>query len=337
MYSLLSNAHARKPEDSHTFPEHQKEDAADDECSSSCSSTDDALAEMLGLTSLTSVTSDVDDRSLPPSTCTLDSDVDYEALAAQYDARGIIPLPISVLRSALNRSAAAATHAKDTVKTYEAIGGRGRELTRIEKFLEFGEWRLICDKAREAASEVLKKKKKKKEEERLAVFKEKLNYKPPGGKGFAPHLDGPSLAQTGHGGEGAFVTVMVAIDEMTEANGCLEVCEGRWTAENKVLTVQVDKDGDPDREGRPGEIPSAVADGLEWTKVVCKPSQVYMFSSLLPHRSGTNRTVLQRRAAFITLCEGDFRDEYYDTMAEKRRRFEKPENLEDEWLATVPK
>ena len=75
----------------------------------------------------------------------------------------------------------------------------------------------------------------------------------------------------------------------------------------------------------------------KWTKVVCKPSQVFMFSSLLPHRSGTNRTELQRRAAFITLGEGDFRDEYYETMAEKRRRFEKPQNLEEEWLATVPK
>lgn len=256
MSGLLNVGSPQFSSNSSSVAEPRKALSSDDDDSSTCSSTDDALAEMLGLTSLTAVTSEVE-RTLPQSACTVDSDVDYEALAELYGARGIVALPLSVQRSALNRSTAMATHARDTVKSYEAIGGRGRELTRIEKFLEFGEWRHICDKAREVAAAVLKRK------GGLEVFKEKLNYKPPGGKGFAPHLDGPSLAQTGHGDEGTFVTVMVAIDEMTEENGCLEVCEGQWTAENKVSTVQVDKDGNPDREGRPGEIPSEVADGLE--------------------------------------------------------------------------
>ena len=156
--------------------------------------------------------------------------------------------------------------------------------------------------------------------EGLRVFKEKLNYKPPGGKGFAPHLDGPSLAQTGHGAPGDFVTVMVSIDAMTEENGCLEVCEGRWTGDNAVATVSVDANGDPDREGRPGEIPGSVAESLLWKHVSCAAAEVYVFSSLLPHRSASNITGMPRRAAFITLCRGNYREEYYGAMADKRRR-----------------
>ena len=63
--------------------------------------------------------------------------------------------------------------------------------------------------------------------EEMELYKEKLNLKPAGGGGgFAPHIDSPSLRIFTHGQPWAvrtFVTAMVAIDDMTEANGCLRL------------------------------------------------------------------------------------------------------------------
>ena len=69
------------------------------------------------------------------------------------------------------------------------------------------------------------------ETEPAHLFKEKLNYKPPGGFGFMPHLDHPSLQFYAPDNFDAFITVMVAIDPMTLANGCLRLVPGPW---NKV-------------------------------------------------------------------------------------------------------
>lgn len=70
------------------------------------------------------------------------------------------------------------------------------------------------------------------------LYKEKLNIKPAGSTGFAPHLDSPSLRVTGLCD--TFVTVMIAIDDMTIENGCLQVCRGDWNEANSVLCEQPD-------------------------------------------------------------------------------------------------
>ena len=88
--------------------------------------------------------------------------------------------------------------------------------------------------------------------EKSVLYKEKLNYKPAGGAGFMPHLDHPSLAFYSPKNMNSFMTVMVAIDDMTEQNGCLRVCKGEWNEKNAVKCIE--PEGDPEVGGRAGAI-----------------------------------------------------------------------------------
>lgn len=138
--------------------------------------------------------------------------------------------------------------------------------------------------------------------EPAVLYKEKVNYKLPGGAGYAPHQDAPAyrFVET-------HVSCMVAIDDATLDNGCLEVVEGHH---REVLPV--------DDEGC---IRAEVVEALEWTPVEVRAGQTLWFHSRTPHRSGPNHSDRPRRALYPTynaLSEGDLRDAYY---AEKRARF----------------
>ena len=62
--------------------------------------------------------------------------------------------------------------------------------------------------------------------EPAVLFKDKINFKLAGGDGFKPHQD----QQAGWSVYASlFVTALVAIDEATEANGCLELAAGHHT------------------------------------------------------------------------------------------------------------
>ena len=132
----------------------------------------------------------------------------------------------------------------------------------------------------------------------VVVFKEKINFKQPGGDGFEPHQD----AQAGWDGYGHsfHISVAIAIDECTSENGCLEFVRG---FHNKGLL------------GPEGEaIPEDVTKSLKWESVLAKPGDVIFFDSYAPHRSGPNRTTGQRRLIYLTYNlerEGDFREDYY--------------------------
>jgi hypothetical protein len=108
------------------------------------------------------------------------------------------------------------------------------------------------------------------------LVKEKLNFKPAGGAGFMPHLDHPSLAFYLPKHCDSFITAMVAIDEMTAANGCLRVARGVWSAENAVECIP--PDGDPEVGGRAGAIAEAALKGLVFDDVPCQPGDVLLFN-----------------------------------------------------------
>ena len=131
--------------------------------------------------------------------------------------------------------------------------------------------------------------------EPAVLYKEKVNYKLPGGAGYAPHQDAPAyrFVET-------HVSCMVAIDDATVDNGCLEVAEGHH---HEVLPV----DG-------VGCIRADVVDSFEWRPVEVRAGQTLWFHSRTPHRSGPNSSPRPRRALYPTynaLAEGDLRDAYY--------------------------
>ena len=131
--------------------------------------------------------------------------------------------------------------------------------------------------------------------EPAVLYKEKVNYKLPGGAGYAPHQDAPAyrFVET-------HVSCMVAIDDATVDNGCLEVAEGHH---GEVLPVDAT-----------GCIQAEVVETFEWRPVEVRAGQTLWFHSRTPHRSGPNTSPRPRRALYPTynaLAEGDLRDAYY--------------------------
>lgn len=135
----------------------------------------------------------------------------------------------------------------------------------------------------------------------VVLFKDKINFKMPGGPGFKAHQD----QQAGWGRYAPiFVTAMVSIDTATLENGCLEVAPGRH------------------REGLLGEEWNPLDEaGLALQAVPTDPGDVIFFDSFVPHASKPNFTDRPRRILYVThnlASDGDHRHRYY---AEKRAAF----------------
>ncbi len=139
--------------------------------------------------------------------------------------------------------------------------------------------------------------------EPIVLYKEKINHKLPGGAGFAPHQDA-----TAYRFVGTHLTCMIAIDDATIENGCLEVVAGR----HHELIVD---DGD-------GCLPPSATRAMAWKPVEMRAGDVLWFHSRTPHRSGSNDSNRSRRALFLTFnaaAEGDLRSAYYADKIERLR------------------
>ena len=140
--------------------------------------------------------------------------------------------------------------------------------------------------------------------EPAVLFKEKVNYKQPGGAGFAPHQDATAYRFVDH-----HISVMVPLDPATVTSGCLSFAPGH--RQGRMAT---------DDRGRVAE---EVARTLDWRPLEVEPGDLVFFDSYAPHRSGTNRSDRARRALYLTYnaaSAGDVRDVYYrDKEAEFAR------------------
>jgi ectoine hydroxylase-related dioxygenase (phytanoyl-CoA dioxygenase family) len=128
----------------------------------------------------------------------------------------------------------------------------------------------------------------------VVLFKDKINFKMPGGAGFKAHQD----QQAGWSVYAPlFITAMVTLDASTVENGCLEIAAGRH------------------REGLIGEqwVPLE-EQGLELRPVPTQPGDVIFFDSFVPHASKPNFTDTPRRILYLTYnlaSEGDQRARYF--------------------------
>ncbi len=143
------------------------------------------------------------------------------------------------------------------------------------------------------------------------LFKDKINFKLPGGGGFEPHQD----MQAGWDAYGSeYLTALVSVDEATVENGCLEVAAGHH------------------RAGMIGESWRPLGDdelaGIAFRPLPTGPGDAVFFDALTPHRSAPNLSDAPRRVLYITYnraCEGDNRARYY---ADKRKSY--PPDIERE-------
>lgn len=137
-----------------------------------------------------------------------------------------------------------------------------------------------------------------------SLFKEKINFKMPGGGGFNVHQDAPAFTRFI---QDELVVVMIPIDKTNKKNGCLQVADNFF--ENKIIP----------HVG--GTVEASYLSGVKWKNITMNPSDILVFSSWLLHRSGKNLSTGPRRNYFVTyndLQHGRKRDEYFDF---KRRHF----------------
>jgi len=136
------------------------------------------------------------------------------------------------------------------------------------------------------------------------LFKEKVNFKLPGGGGFEAHQD----IQAGWASYAEmFVTALVGIDAATVENGCLEVAAGHHT------------------RGMFGDMWQPLADdqlvGVDFAPVLTEPGDAVFFDCFTPHRSAPNLSDAPRRVLYVTYnraAAGDHRAQYY---ADKRANY----------------
>lgn len=179
-----------------------------------------------------------------------------------------------------------------------------RMLNRLENFCPYHEGfkRLFQGRLAQAISELFG--------EPAVLFKEKINFKLPGGGGFEPHQD--------HQAGWSYycrvcISALVGIDEATLENGCLQVAAGQhhrgmykeWTPLSEI-----------DMQG------------MMFVAHPTKPGDVIFFDSFAPHRSEPNLSDKPRRLMYVTYnrrSEGDHRVQYY---ADKRKNY--PQDCERE-------
>jgi hypothetical protein len=139
--------------------------------------------------------------------------------------------------------------------------------------------------------------------EAAVAFKDKINYKHPGGAGFRPHQD-----RQAYPGVSSVLSILVAIDQCAIESGCL------WLAEGVDELLPTD-----DR----GVVRDDVVESLHWTAAELAPGDAVLLDGLAPHYSEANRGDSPRRvlvASYAPATEGYSRDHYYSARADSMHR-----------------
>jgi len=147
--------------------------------------------------------------------------------------------------------------------------------------------------------------------EPAVLFKDKINFKQPGGGGFEPHQDvqaGWSRYADLH------ITALLTIDRSTRANGCLEM------ATNFHGQQLIGAEWEPLTAGQLA--------GIEWMAIEAEPGDAVFFDSFVPHRSGPNHTGEQRRVLYYTYNKASAGDHLRQYYADKRQSY--PPDVERE-------
>ncbi len=187
------------------------------------------------------------------------------------------------------------------MRYYEKLpAGDGKMLARIENFVPYHEGLagvLTTGRVLDVLSECCG--------EPVRLFKDKINFKYPGGAAFTPHQDAPAYVNFGvrH-----HLTLMVPVDPFTLDNGCLvmalDACERKILPQNPDGTVRADE-----------------LARLASTPILAEPGDVIVFDAWVPHWSGRNDSQGSRRTYYMTFnpaSAGDHRAAYY---ARKRELF----------------
>ena len=179
------------------------------------------------------------------------------------------------------------------------FGPPARVLSRIEKFVEYSP--ALAEVARDAAIHACVAAFF---QQKPLLFKEKINFKMSGGRGFEPHQD----IQPGWDiYADYFISVLITVDPSTVENGCLE------------LAARQHRRGMIGKKWHP--MTGDELDGIEFMPFPTDPGDVVFFDCFVPHQSGPNLTDKSRRNIYLSFnpaSQGDHRLQYYE---DKRKSF----------------
>jgi ectoine hydroxylase-related dioxygenase (phytanoyl-CoA dioxygenase family) len=140
--------------------------------------------------------------------------------------------------------------------------------------------------------------------EPAVLFKDKINFKKPGGSDFKPHQD----IQAGWEKYASyFISIAIAVDETNIENGCLEIAQGNYQARQigqlwKPLTEEE-------------------LSGNTFVHVPQKPGDAIFFNGYVAHQSGPNRTDRPRRNIYLTYNRASERPHSNQYYADKRKSY----------------
>lgn len=171
------------------------------------------------------------------------------------------------------------------LKYYETIDGpspnRDVVLSRIENFVRYHDElsQFVDDKKLLFLLSFLM-------DEPVQFFKEKLNLKAPGAKGYSVHQDAPAFFDIDY----TAITLLTPIDAMTVDNGCLYFVKDGENFSPSLL---------PQNEHNRA-LSQAIIHEFKWVPIECDPGDVIIFSSYAPHYSLQNKSASERKILFLT-------------------------------------
>ena len=198
------------------------------------------------------------------------------------------------------------TPGKDMLVHHELVmdetgGQEGRvQICRVENFCaSVEEWKGILKLTQDICGELFN--------EPAVLFKDKLNYKMPGGGGFLVHQDATAYKPDEFAS--MHISVMVAVDPARcDDVGPLQFAKGRH---NEGIFPNTK-----------GVIDKVVEDSMRFEPLYAKRGDIVFFSSYIPHRSFPNMSRNSRRLAYLTFnkeSEGNFHDAYYQAKTQSFR------------------
>lgn len=156
--------------------------------------------------------------------------------------------------------------------------------------------------------------------EPAVLYKEKINYKYPGGGGYAAHQDAPAYEFVDF-----HITCLISVDTATSESGCLYFAEGR----HKEGFIALDDKGCVSPE---------TAETMTWTAVPTDPGDILLFGSYIPHKSPPNRSDEPRRIIYLTYnakSQGDWRERYYADKREAFAQYREEDSNRDEQISKI--
>lgn len=189
------------------------------------------------------------------------------------------------------------------------------KIRRLEKFYN-------KTKSLKRLNQIIKKKLLKIFGEKLIIFKDKCNFKPPGGAGFTAHYDGifyfkdkKNKKRKGwYEYSDFFINALIALDPCNKKNGTLEISKWHNKSFDELL-MNTKNDGSP-------ELKKSFEKKLKFKKINLSPGDILFFSNKSPHRSRKNFSNSSRMLLYYTYAKAspDAYNKYFQDKLESKNK-----------------